>query len=88
MFPLRRQPRVELGRPLHAEPLEEFPVHEAGGTGAVAGGREGVELVRIELDGGLTLDEAAAEARTIGLKTAEYEAKARDYVARHPRPKH
>ena len=40
------------------------------------------------LDGGLTLDEAAAEARTIGLKTAEYEAKARDYVARHPRPKH
>lgn len=35
------------------------------------------------LDGGLALDAAVAEARTIGLKTAEYEAKARDYVARN-----
>jgi uncharacterized protein (TIGR01244 family) len=34
------------------------------------------------LDGGVPLEEAVAEARTIGLKTAEYEARARDYVAR------
>jgi uncharacterized protein (TIGR01244 family) len=34
------------------------------------------------LDGGLSFEEALAEARTIGLKTPEYEAKARDYVER------
>lgn len=34
------------------------------------------------LDGGIDLDEAVAEARTIGLKTPELEAKARDYVRR------
>jgi uncharacterized protein (TIGR01244 family) len=34
------------------------------------------------LDGGLTVDEALAEAKTIGLGTAEYEAKALDYVQR------
>lgn len=34
------------------------------------------------LDGGLTLDDAVAEAKTIGLKTPELEARARDYVAR------
>lgn len=37
------------------------------------------------LDGGLDLEAAVAEARQIGLKTAEYESKARDYVARHAR---
>jgi uncharacterized protein (TIGR01244 family) len=35
------------------------------------------------LDGGVELEAAVAEAKTIGLKTAEYEAKARDYVARN-----
>jgi len=35
------------------------------------------------LDGGATVDEAVAEARTIGLKTDAYEAKARDYVERN-----
>lgn len=34
------------------------------------------------LDGGLSIDEAAAEAKTVGLKTLELEAKVRDYVAR------
>lgn len=34
------------------------------------------------LDDGLDLEAAVAEARTIGLKTPEFEAKARDYVAR------
>lgn len=34
------------------------------------------------LDQGTDLEAAVAEARTIGMKTAEYEAKARDYVAR------
>jgi uncharacterized protein (TIGR01244 family) len=34
------------------------------------------------LDGGLDLEAAVAEARTIGLKTAEFEQRARDYVAR------
>lgn len=34
------------------------------------------------LDGGLTLEQAVAEARTIGLERAEYEARARDYVRR------
>lgn len=38
------------------------------------------------LDGGLSLDAAVVEAKTIGLKTAEYEAKARDYVARNAKP--
>lgn len=37
------------------------------------------------LDGGLALEEAVTEAKTIGLKTADYEAKARDYVARNAR---
>lgn len=35
------------------------------------------------LDGGIALEQAVAEAKTIGLKTVEYEAKARDYVARN-----
>jgi uncharacterized protein (TIGR01244 family) len=34
------------------------------------------------LDGGLALEDAVAEAKTIGLKSPELEAKARDYVAR------
>lgn len=34
------------------------------------------------LDQGTDLEAAVAEARTIGMKTADYEAKARDYVAR------
>lgn len=34
------------------------------------------------LDDGVELEAAVAEARTIGLKTPEFEAKARDYVAR------
>jgi uncharacterized protein (TIGR01244 family) len=34
------------------------------------------------LDGGLSYEAALAEARTIGLKTPEYEARAREYVAR------
>lgn len=34
------------------------------------------------LDGGLELEDAVAEAKVIGLKTPELEAKARDYVAR------
>ncbi|NOT30625.1 MAG: hypothetical protein HOP15_09290 [Planctomycetes bacterium] len=37
------------------------------------------------LDGGRSLEEAVAEAKTIGLKTGDYEAKARDYVARNAR---
>jgi uncharacterized protein (TIGR01244 family) len=35
------------------------------------------------LDGGLSYDEALAEAKTIGLKTSAFEAKAKDYVERH-----
>ena len=35
------------------------------------------------LDGGLTWDEALAEAKTVGLKSPDYEAKAKDYVQRH-----
>lgn len=35
------------------------------------------------LDEGVDIEKAAAEARMIGLKTPELEAKARDYVARH-----
>ena len=35
------------------------------------------------LDGGLTWDEALAEAKTVGLKSPDYEAKARDYIERH-----
>lgn len=35
------------------------------------------------LDDGLGLDEAVAEAKVIGLKSAEFEKKARDYVLRH-----
>ncbi len=34
------------------------------------------------LDGGISVDDAVAEAKTIGLSTPEYEAKARDYVKR------
>lgn len=37
------------------------------------------------LEGGLGLEQAVVEAKTIGLKTPELEAKARDYVMRHPR---
>ncbi|MEZ6020866.1 MAG: hypothetical protein R3F17_12410 [Planctomycetota bacterium] len=35
------------------------------------------------LDEGLSLEAALAEAKVVGLKTAEYEAKAIDYVQRH-----
>ena len=35
------------------------------------------------LDGGLDLEAAVLEAKAIGLRSAELEAKARDYVARH-----
>ena len=34
------------------------------------------------LDGGISVERAVAEAREIGLETPEYEAKAREYVAR------
>jgi uncharacterized protein (TIGR01244 family) len=34
------------------------------------------------LDGGISIDAALAEARTIGLRTPEFEVKARDYIAR------
>jgi uncharacterized protein (TIGR01244 family) len=35
------------------------------------------------LDGGLDVDAAVAEAKTVGLRTPEYERIARDYVERH-----
>jgi len=35
------------------------------------------------LDGGLSWDEALAEAKIVGLKSPDYEAKAKDYIARH-----
>lgn len=35
------------------------------------------------LDGGVSIDDAVAEAKVVGLKSPDYEAKARDYVARH-----
>lgn len=35
------------------------------------------------LDGGLSWDAALAEARTVGLRSPDYEAKARDYIRRH-----
>jgi len=38
------------------------------------------------LDGGIALDEAVAEARTVGLRTPIYETLARDYVERHRPP--
>lgn len=34
------------------------------------------------LDGGIALEEAVEEAKVVGLKSAEYETKARDYIAR------
>lgn len=34
------------------------------------------------LDGGITLEEATAEAKTVGLKSADYETKAIEYIAR------
>ena len=34
------------------------------------------------LDGGLTVEDALTEAKTVGLKKAEYEAKAKDYIQR------
>lgn len=34
------------------------------------------------LDGGLDVDEAVAEARRVGLRTAEYESRAREYIDR------
>lgn len=37
------------------------------------------------LDGGLELEQAVAEARRVGLSSAEYEATAREYVARNSR---
>lgn len=39
------------------------------------------------LDGGLSLDEALAEARTIGLQTPAFEEKARAYIGRQQRDK-
>jgi uncharacterized protein (TIGR01244 family) len=38
------------------------------------------------LDGGLSWDEALAEAKTVGLKSPEYEAKVREYVQRRQEP--
>lgn len=35
------------------------------------------------LDAGLSFEDALAEAKTVGLKSADYEAKAKDYIARH-----
>jgi uncharacterized protein (TIGR01244 family) len=35
------------------------------------------------LDGGLSWDAALAEAKIVGLKSADYEAKAKDYIQRH-----
>lgn len=35
------------------------------------------------LEGGLTYEEALAEAKVVGLKSADFEAKAKDYVERH-----
>ncbi len=35
------------------------------------------------LDGGLSWDDALAEAKTVGLKSADFEAKAKDYIQRH-----
>ena len=35
------------------------------------------------LDGGLSWDHALAEAKTVGLKSPDYEAKAKDYIQRH-----
>ncbi|CAG0957433.1 hypothetical protein PHYC_00543 [Phycisphaerales bacterium] len=35
------------------------------------------------LDGGLSWDAALAEAKTVGLKSPDYEAKAKDYIERH-----
>jgi uncharacterized protein (TIGR01244 family) len=35
------------------------------------------------LDDGLTWDDALAEARTVGLRTPDFEAKAKDYIQRH-----
>lgn len=35
------------------------------------------------LDGGLSWDDALAEAKTVGLKSPDYEAKAKDYIQRH-----
>lgn len=36
------------------------------------------------IEGGLSIDDAIAEAKTIGLKTPEFAEKAKEYVARHP----
>ncbi len=36
------------------------------------------------LDGGLTFDQALAEAKTIGLRSDAFEQSARDYIAAHP----
>lgn len=35
------------------------------------------------LDGGLSVEDALAEAKVVGLKSPDYEAKARDYIKRH-----
>ena len=37
------------------------------------------------LDGGLSYDEALAEAKTVGLKSPLYEEKAREYIERRVR---
>lgn len=39
-------------------------------------------LVHRVLDGGISFEEALAEAKTVGLKSADYEAKAKDYIDR------
>ena len=39
-------------------------------------------LVHRVLDGGITFEEALAEAKTVGLKSPDYEAKAKDYIGR------
>jgi protein tyrosine phosphatase (PTP) superfamily phosphohydrolase (DUF442 family) len=41
-----------------------------------------VWLVHRVLDGGIAYDQALAEAKAVGLRSAEYEARARDYIRR------
>jgi len=64
---LRGQPGVELRGAGHAEPLEEFPLHEACRARVVSRGHERLERVRIELD------RAGEEAhlRGVGLEAAD-----------------
>jgi len=69
-------------RTLLAETEQPFLVHCASAN------RVGAVWIPFRvLDQGLALEAAVLEAKAIGLKTPEYEAMARDYVARHaPRP--